>query len=75
MGRTTTLPVDLVFLYISLALLHDYDVKMPNSSRFVEDVNTRQRLSFPFPELRYNLIEMNLTQRKKSTGLISLRLA
>ena len=26
-------------------------------SRFVEDVNTRQRLSFSFPELWFNLIE------------------
>ena len=28
-------------------------------SRFVEDVNTRQRLSFSFPELRYSLLEFN----------------
>ena len=28
-------------------------------SRFVEDVNTRQRLSFSFPELWYSLLEFN----------------
>ena len=28
-------------------------------SRFVEGVNTRQRLSFPFPELRYSPLEFN----------------
>ena len=28
-------------------------------SRFVEDVNTRQRLSFSFPELRYIILELN----------------
>ena len=28
-------------------------------SRLVEDVNTRQRLSFSFPELWYNLLEFN----------------
>ena len=30
------------FLYISLLSLHDYYVKLPIMSRFVEDVNTRQ---------------------------------
>ena len=39
------------FLYISLQSLHDYHVKVAHFSRFVEDVNTRQRLSFSFPEL------------------------
>ena len=29
------------------------------SLRFVENVNTRQRLSFSFPELRYSLLELN----------------
>ena len=28
-------------------------------SRFVEDVNTRQRLPFSFPELWYSLLELN----------------
>ena len=44
--------------------LHDYDVK-PQCliSRFVEDVNSRQRLSFSFPELRYSPI-LNLTPEK-----------
>ena len=34
------------FLYISLPSLHDYDVILPNISRFMEDVITRQRFSF-----------------------------
>ena len=37
-----------LFLYI---LLQDYDVKMPYFTFYHEDVNTRQRLSFLFPEL------------------------
>ena len=36
-------------------------------SRFVEDVNTRQRLSFPFVELWYSLLEFN--SRKKCQHL------
>jgi len=47
-SKTTTLHVHHTFLYISLPALHDYDGKMPILSRFVEDVNVRQRLSF-FP--------------------------
>ena len=35
-----------------LPSLHDYGVKVP-SFCFLEDVNTRQHLSFFFPELRY----------------------
>ena len=38
----------LFFLYISL---QDYDVKMPYVTFYHEDVNTRQGLSFLFPEL------------------------
>ena len=49
MGKTTTLHVHHVFLYISLPSLHDYDVKMHNFT-FVENVNTRQQLYFSFPE-------------------------
>ena len=39
------------FLYISLQSLHDCDVKLFNFT-FLENVNTRQRLSCSFPELR-----------------------
>ena len=39
------------FLYISLQSLHDCDVKLFNFT-FLENVNTRQRLSSSFPELR-----------------------
>ena len=34
-------------------------------SRFVEDVNTRQRLSFSFPGLRWSLLESMQPQKKK----------
>ena len=34
-------------------------------SRFVEEVNTRQRLSFSFPELRCSLLESMQPQKKK----------
>ena len=46
-----------IFWYISLASLHDYDVKMPNFTFSRE--NTRQRLSFSFPEIRYSPLELN----------------
>ena len=38
------------FLYISLPSLHDHEGKYL-ISRFLEDVNPRQQLSFSFPEL------------------------
>ena len=47
------------FLNISLQSMHDYHVKVTHFSRFVEDVNTRQRLSFSFPELWYSSLELN----------------
>ena len=54
------------FLYISLPSLHDYDVKIPNfDSRFLEDVNTKQRLPFSFPEQWYSLLEFNSRKTKK----------
>ena len=40
-------------------------------SRFVEDMNTRQRLYFPFPELRYSLLEFN--SRKNCPHLAGLK--
>ena len=49
-GKTTTLHVHHAFLYISIPSLHDYNVKVPKFT-FVEDGNTRQQLSFSFPEL------------------------
>ena len=49
----------MLFLYIPLPSLHDYDVKLPNFTFFVEDVNTRQRPSFSFPELKYSPLEFN----------------
>ena len=45
-------------LYISLSLLHDHNVKKKNS-HFVEDGDTRQRLSFSFPELWDSPLEHN----------------
>ena len=50
------------FLYISLPSLLDYDVKMPFF--FLKNVNTRQRLSFSFPELRYGLLEISQNSQR-----------
>ena len=47
-SKTTTLHVHHAFLYISLPSLHDYNVKVPI---LPNDGNTRQELSFSFPEL------------------------
>ena len=44
------------FVYISLPSLHDYDVKIPNFT-FCRRCNTRQRLSFSFPQPRCSLLE------------------
>ena len=40
LSKTTTLYVHHTFLYISLPSLHDYDVKMPNFTVYV-DANKR----------------------------------
>ena len=62
-GKTTTLHVPHAFLYISLPSLRDYDVAMPNFTwRFVEDANTRQRLSFLF--LNFDTVFYNSTPEK-----------
>ena len=47
------------FLYISLPLLHDYDVKLPNFMFCGECKHTGQRLWFSSPELRYSPLEFN----------------
>ena len=57
-SRTTTLYLHHAFWYISLQSLHEC-----LNSRFVEDGNTRQRLSFSFPELRYSPLEFNLKKK------------
>ena len=38
------------FVYFFLPSLHDYDVKVPLISRFLEDVSTRKRLPLSFSE-------------------------
>ena len=50
------------FLYISLSLRHDYDVKLNLISRFVEDINTRRRFSFSF--LNFDVVFKNSTLRE-----------
>ena len=57
-SKTTTLHVQHAFLYISLPSRHDYDVKCL-ISRFKQDVNRRQRLSFSFPVLWSSALELN----------------
>ena len=47
------------FLYISLPSWDEYNVKVPKFTSFVEDGNTRQQLSFSFPEFWYSPLEFN----------------
>ena len=51
LNKTTTLHVHHACLYISQPLLHDYDVKVPNLTFCRVHGNTRQQLSYAFPEL------------------------
>ena len=66
------------FLYISLPSLHDYNVKVLKS-RFVEDGNTRQQLSFSFPELWYSPLKFNFKNisaniwRNKRDGISAIK--
>ena len=51
-SKTTTLHVHHAFLYISLPLLHDYDVKMPNFTFCEGREHKTMTFFFPsFPEL------------------------
>ena len=62
LSKTTTLHVHHTFLYISLASLQDYDVKLPNFTSTTKTTifdNTRQPFSFSFPELQYSPLEFN----------------
>ena len=56
---TTTLFIRHTFLYIPLPLLHDYDVKVPYWSRFLEDVNKGKRLPFSFPEFSIQCLRIH----------------
>ena len=47
-----------VFLYISLPLLHDYNVKMPNS-RFMKNINKHRWNFISLSELGYGPLEFN----------------
>ena len=62
-SKTTTLHVHQAFLYISYCHCTTTTWKCL-ISRFVEDVNTRQRLSSSLPELRYSLLEF-ISRKKK----------
>ena len=50
-------------VFVFLPSLHDYDMKMPNFT-FVEDVNTKERLSFYFPELPYRFKSRKICEIK-----------
>ena len=47
------------FLYISLPSLHDYDVKIPNYTCFMEDANKRRRNVLSLSKLECSLQEIN----------------
>ena len=48
LSKTTSLHVHHAFLYISLPLLHDYDVKMPNFTFYGGRKQTTTKFSFSF---------------------------
>ena len=56
---TTTLLIHHTFLYIPLPLLHDYNVKVPYWSRFLEDVNKGKRPPFSFPEFSIQCLRIH----------------
>ena len=55
-GNNNYFHVQHALLYISLPSLHDFNVNFL-ISRFMENVNTRQRFYFSFSELRYSLLQ------------------
>ena len=62
------------FLFISLPSLHDYDLKVRYLiSRFVENVNTRQRFSFSLPELRCSPLEFIFNKSRQHLSNIWTR--
>ena len=48
LSKTTTLHVHHAFLYISLPLLHDYDVKMPSFTFYGGRKQATTKFSFSF---------------------------
>ena len=48
LSKTTSLHVHHAFLYISLPLLHDYDVKMPNFALYGGGKQATTKFSFSF---------------------------
>ena len=60
--KKTNLHVQIT-LFCTLPCRHKASRLRRKIPRFVEDVNSRQRLSFSFPELRYSLLEFK--SRKK----------
>ena len=57
--KPTTLHLHHTFLYISLPYLHDYDLKMPNFARFMENVNKQRRNLISLLKLGYVPEEFN----------------
>ena len=57
--KTTSLHVHHAFLYISLPLQHDYDVKMSGFTFFVEDVNKRRQTFLSLSKLDCGPKEIN----------------
>ena len=53
-------------LHISLPSLHDYDAKIPNFTS-LEDVDTRQQLSYSFSELSLRSKRFRLVSEQRKT--------
>ena len=57
------------FFFFFWPSLHEYVMKMPNFT-FVEDVNTKERLSFYFPKLPYRFKSRKICEIKFEAGRV-----
>ena len=57
------------FFFFFWPSLHEYVMKMPNFT-FVEDVNTKERLSFYFPKLPYRFKSRQICEIKFEAGRV-----
>ena len=69
-SKTTTSHVHHTFLYISFPFLHDYDVKMPKISRFMEDVD-KQRRFISLSELELGPLKIQLREGSPTIDKVS----
>ena len=70
--KITILYVHHAFLYITLLLLHDYDVKMPNFTLYRERTNflSLSELGFGSQEFNFRRVHLHLTMLATCIGVI-----